>query len=284
MTAIWFGLLAALAWGVSTVAGTKLVRSVGTVSALAVSMVIGLALVAPFAAAAGSPSASAAAWAWGASAGLGYVSAMGCWLLAVRHGKVSLVTPIVSADGATAALIAVVAFGETLARGVGAALGLIVLGVVVAGIRPDTGTHGRFTGRELTLAVGAALLFGCTFVAGAEAQEQLGVAWTLAASRATAVAAIAPAALVIGGVRAFRLPRAAIKFAVAMAALDMSGYAAFLAGAAGNVAIAAVLASQYAVVAIVGGFVAFGERLTRLQATGVVLTLVGIAALTSLQA
>jgi multidrug transporter EmrE-like cation transporter len=45
-----------------------------------------------------------------------------------------------------------------------------------------------------------------------------------------------------------------------------------------------VLASQFAAIAALGGYVLFGERLTRLQLVGVVLILVGVATLTALTA
>ena len=281
MTAIGFGLLAALLWGTSAIVGTRLVRLAGTWTSIATTMLIGLALAAPFAFTTDAPQATLGSWAWAISSGFCYVTASACWLLAVRTGKVSVVTPIVSTDGAMAALIAVAAFDETLRAGVAAALAVIVTGVVSASIRRDLDEGGRFTGRELALSLASAGLFGFTFVASAQAQEDVGVVWTLIASRATAVAVLLPVALVLG---ALRLPRKAIRFAVGMAALDLGGYAAFLAGAPVSVAITSVLASQYAIVAVAGGFLVLGERLTRLQMSGIAITVAGVAALAALRA
>ena len=281
MSAIVFGLLAALSWGASAVVGTRLVRLVGTWTSIAATMLIGLAVVSPFAAAADFPEAPLRNWVYAIVSGLCYVSASTCWLLAVRYGKVSVVTPIVSTDGATAALIVVAAYGETLRAGVAVALAVIVAGVVTASIRRDLDEGTRFTGRELGLSLASAGIFGFAFVASAQAQEGLGVVWTLAASRITAVALLVPVALVLGGLR---LPRSGIPFAIGMATLDLGGYAAFLAGVPASVAITSVLASQYAIVAVVGGFLALGERLTRLQTAGVVLTVAGVAALAALRA
>lgn len=281
MSAIAFGLLAALSWGASAIFGTRLVRLVGTWTSIAATMLIGLALVLPVALAVDLPEAPRTSWGYAVAAGLCYVTASTCWLLAVRSGKVSLVTPIVSTDGAIAALIAVAAFDETLQAGVAAALAVIVAGVVAASIRRDLGEGGRFTGRELGLALAAAGLFGFAFVSSGQAEEGLGVVWTLAASRITAVAVLFPVAFALGGLR---LPRAGIPFAFGMAALDLAGYAAFLAGVSGSVAITSVLASQYAIVAVVGGFLVLGERLSRLQTAGVGLTVAGVAALAVLQA
>ena len=281
MSAIAFGLLAALSWGASAIVGTRLVRMAGTWTSIATTMLIGLALVTPFALASDLPEAPLRSWVYAISAGFCYVTASTCWLLAVRNGKVSVVTPIVSTDGAMAAIIVVAAYGETLRIGVAAALAVIVAGVVVGSVRRDLDAGSRFTGRELGLSLASAGIFGFAFVASAQAQEGLGVVWTLTASRISAVALLLPVALVLGGLR---LPRTGIPFAVGMAALDLGGYAAFLAGVPASVAITSVLASQYAIVAVIGGFLALGERLTRLQTAGVALTVAGVATLAVLRA
>ena len=149
VTAIAFGLLAALLWGTSAVFGTRLVRLVGTRTAIAATMFIALVLVAPAALAVDIPHAPVRNWAYGAASGFCYVAASTFWLLAVRTGKVSVVTPIVSTDGALAAVIAVAAFGETLGVGVAVALAVIVAGIVAASIRRDLDEVSRFTGREV---------------------------------------------------------------------------------------------------------------------------------------
>ena len=280
MTAIAFGLLAALLWGTSAVFGTRLVRLVGTWTSIAATMLIALALVAPAALAVDIPHASVRNWAYGAASGFCYVAASTFWLLAVRTGKVSVVTPIVSTDGAMAAVIAVAAFGETLGVGVAIALTVIVAGIVAASIRRDLDEGSRFTGRELGFSLASAGLFGFAFVASAQAEDGLGVVWTLATTRITAVTLLVPVAVALGGLR---LPRAGIRFALGMAALDLGGYTAFLVGVSSSVAITSVLASQYAIFAVIGGFVALGERLTRLQTAGVCITIAGVAALAALR-
>jgi drug/metabolite transporter (DMT)-like permease len=82
---------------------------------------------------------------------------------------------------------------------------------------------------------------------------------------------------------ALRLGRRLVPFVIATSLLDLAGYAAFLRGAQEGIAITAVVTSQYAVVAVVGGFLVYRERLTRLQATGVLVTLAGVAALAAVQ-
>jgi drug/metabolite transporter (DMT)-like permease len=270
-----FGLLAAFSWGSGAVVATRQVRIVGTRRSLGWVALLGLLFVCPALLFVPFPSAGASSWAFGALSGLAYIAGWTFWSLAIRSGNISLVTPIVSTDGAIAAVIAVVALGEVLHTGVAVALGVIVAGIVITGIPRGAGGHGQFTGRQLLLALAAAGAFAVSFVAGGEA-EALGVVWTLVVSRITAVIVMLPALVSPG---AFRLPRSLIPWVVATSALDLVGYAFFLLGAQHGVAIAAVLASQYAMVAVIGGLLVYRERLTPLQGLGVLTTMVGVAML-----
>jgi drug/metabolite transporter (DMT)-like permease len=80
------------------------------------------------------------------------------------------------------------------------------------------------------------------------------------------------------------LTRRALPLVVASGIAEVVGFASFAFGARHGIAISAVLASQFAAIAAVGGYVLFGERLTRIQLAGVVLILVGVATLTALTA
>lgn len=50
-----------------------------------------------------------------------------------------------------------------------------------------------------------------------------------------------------------------------------------------NIPISAVLGSQFAPISVVGAYLLFGERLGRIQRIGVVLVVVGVAALAAVQ-
>jgi drug/metabolite transporter (DMT)-like permease len=65
---------------------------------------------------------------------------------------------------------------------------------------------------------------------------------------------------------------------------EVVGFASFAFGARHGIAVSAVLASQFAAVAAVGGYLLFDERLTRVQLIGVALILSGVATLTALTA
>ena len=65
---------------------------------------------------------------------------------------------------------------------------------------------------------------------------------------------------------------------------EVLGFGAFALGARGDLAVAAVLASQFAAIAGVAAYLLFRERLSRLQICGVALVVIGVAALTAVQA
>jgi drug/metabolite transporter (DMT)-like permease len=234
----------------------------------------------PVAFATGLPQAPASEWAWAVATGVLIVGASLCWLGAIATGKVSLVTPIVATDGAIAALISVAA-GERLGPGVGAALAVIVMGVVLVSARGGIHIHGEGSGRTILLALGAGVLFGLTFVTGAQ-PEELNAIWIVAIGRVVALAVALP--IVVSRGATIRPSRAALPYIAVTGAFDVVGYAAFIQGSRTSLAVASVVASQYVVVAVLGGVVFFHERLTRLQTAGIALTIAGVTALAVAQA
>ncbi len=66
--------------------------------------------------------------------------------------------------------------------------------------------------------------------------------------------------------------------------LEAAGTAAYVTAASQDIAVAAVLSSQFAAIAAIGGFVLFRERLQRLQLVGVAVIALGITALSAMQA
>ena len=66
--------------------------------------------------------------------------------------------------------------------------------------------------------------------------------------------------------------------------LLMGMFALFAVGSRDGVAVAAVLASQFAAIAAVAAYFLFKERLTRVQLAGVATIVAGVAILTALQA
>ena len=65
---------------------------------------------------------------------------------------------------------------------------------------------------------------------------------------------------------------------------EVVGFSSFALGSRDGLAVAAVLASQFAAVAAVAAYFLFSERLSRLQLVGVTTIVAGVTVLTALQA
>lgn len=276
MLAILGGIGAALAWTATTLNASRATRHVDSASLLASVMTVGLIVTIPAAALSGTPTIHASNVSWLAAAGCANVAGLLLTYSALAVGKVGVVGPITSTEGAVAAVIAVIA-GQSLGGGTAATLVAIVVGVALAAHTPDGGRGVHL--RSVVLASLAALAFGLGLYAAGRNGQSLGVEWAVLPPRVVGVAVIALPLLVT---RRWRFPRAAVPYAIVGGLCEVIGFAAYAEGARYNLAIAAVLASQFAGLAAVVGWVVFGERLTRVQIAGVVAIVGGVSALSAL--
>jgi drug/metabolite transporter (DMT)-like permease len=106
-------------------------------------------------------------------------------------------------------------------------------------------------------------------------------AWVMVVSRTVGLAIIV---LPLVATRRFRLTRRALPLVVIAGVLEVFGGAIYIVAASQGIAVAAVLSSQFAAIAAVGGFLLFGERLQRIQLAGVIVIALGVTALAALQA
>jgi uncharacterized membrane protein len=244
-------------------------------------MTIGAALAAPLALATGVPATMRGAnLLWLLGSGLANLLGLLLAYSALRVGKVGIVAPITSAQGAAAAVIAILA-GERIAPGSGPMLALIALGVALASVSGTGGPSADRDRRGPLLAGGAAALFGVGLYASGRLSNELPLAWILFVPRLLGVVVFAVPMALLGRVR---LRRAAVPYIVLSGVCELLGLAFFTLGARGGIAIAAILASQFAALAAVLAYVLFGERLHRIQVAGVAAIVVGVAVLTGLQA
>lgn len=282
MTAILGGLGAAAFFATATLCSSRSSRMLPPSSVLAWVMLTGLVLVVPALAVAEPPAAvSTAELGWLALAGVGNVGGLLLAYSALRVGKVGIVAPIISAQGALAAVISVLA-GEPLEVTAAWLLTLIATGIALAAAAPDpvpSDTPNRL--RPILLAGAAAVVFGAALYATGRVSATLPVTWVLLPARLVGVLAIALPLLLT---RRLRLTRRALPLVVVAGTCEVLGFGAFALGARADVAVAAVLASQFAAIAGVVAYLLFRERLSRLQVCGVTLVVVGVAALTAVQA
>jgi drug/metabolite transporter (DMT)-like permease len=125
------------------------------------------------------------------------------------------------------------------------------------------------------LAAGSACAFALFLLAAIRVGDALSDAWLQLLYR------VAPFAVVGGPLlwrRELGVPGKAWKFVTAAAALQFAGFVLYrVAGRSGGVAIPSVLSSQFAVIAILGGVLLLGERLSRRQIGGFAGLMIGVA-------
>jgi drug/metabolite transporter (DMT)-like permease len=124
------------------------------------------------------------------------------------------------------------------------------------------------------VALAAAGCFALVFTASGRTGA-LGAAWAVAVTRIVGAVVSLPPELVRR-----RFPsREMLPWLAGSAVLDSGGFAALVQGAGDGVAVAAVLASQYAVVSVIGGVLVYRERLAWWQFAGIAMTATGVATL-----
>jgi drug/metabolite transporter (DMT)-like permease len=278
MTAILGGIAASVCFAVSSLCASAATREVGPATTLAGVMAFGLLLVLPptiLLGDAGQLSASTI----GLMVLIGATNVIGLRIeyLALRRGKVGVVIPIVSTDGAIAAVIAVLV-GLQLGARTAALLLVISAGVMFAAASPDPtdAVDTRPGLRSGVLALIAAVLFGVNLYVTGHVGSEVSLVWVLLPARLLGTAVVAlPLA-----VRGVAWPRIGVVRLLAIAgAAEVVGVVAYTVGARHELAVAAVLASQFAALTTVGAYFVFGERLNRSQVAGLVIVAVGVGLL-----
>ncbi|MGD0166005.1 MAG: DMT family transporter [Gaiellaceae bacterium] len=282
MFAILGGLAAAAFWTVTTLCSSRASRLIGPFSVLAWVMIVGLVVTAPAAAIEGVPAnLHGSVLTWLVVSGICNVSGLLFAYEALRLGKVGLASPIVSTEGAVAALIAVLG-GEALGLPRGVTLIVIVAGIVaVAAGSAGEEAPGHHDVRAALCASFAALSFGVGMYATGHVSSDVPLVWAVLPPRVVGVAAVAIPLLLS---RRIRLTRRAATLVAVSGLAEVGGYFAFAFGARHGIAVTAVLGSQFAVLSAIVAYFLFGEKLGRLRVAGVVVTALGVAVLSALQA
>ena len=276
MISIVFGLLTAVFFASSSLFSSRAVKVIGSWSAVAWAMLVGLLITLPFLFASGVPAAVSENVGWLLVAGIGNVAGLVLAGLAFRVGKVGVITPILATEGAIAAVIAAI-LGESIAPIVAFLLLVIVGGIVIAAIAPDPEPldHERPV-LAVLLATGGAVVFGLSLYAAGSLSGDLPIAWVLLPARLVGVIALTiPLALS----RRLLLTRGTAPLIVGMGFAEVIGFTCFAIGAQYQVAVTSVLASQFAPIAAVMAYILFKEKLGALQITGVAILVTAVTAL-----
>jgi drug/metabolite transporter (DMT)-like permease len=278
MATIVFALLSATLYGSADFLGGLATRRSSVMPVMIFSQLAGLImllLVLPFLPLA---TASRADFAWGALAGgaLG----MGLMLLyqGLATGKMSVVAPVTAVLAVVVSAVAGIALGDRLSMGaflgVVLAIGAITL-ISQDGAQKATRKRGLGIAQGLAAALSAGVLIGVFFAALKQSSPTSGLLPLVSARLAALV--------VLGAVAFWRRPplrvgRDAVWLIVVGGALDILANVLYLlATRLGMLTIAATLTSLYPASTILLARLVLGERLRRIQITGLACAGVGVA-------
>lgn len=266
------GLLSSLLWGTSDFGGGLLSRTRSAYAVVGASQACALVVVTLTAVATGGFSASHGWLVWSMLAGAVGSLGLATFYRALAGGTMGVVSPI-AALGALVPFVVGLATGER--PGALALMGAVVAlaGAVLASGPELSGASGS---TPVILAATAGVLFGLALVFMAHGARSSAV-MTLFGMRMTSVTMFAVAGLLarsLGGLATSDIPVLA-----AIGVSDMLANLTFgLASQRGFVSIVAVLGSLYPVMTVFLAWAFLHERLQRIQQLGVVLALVGVAA------
>lgn len=268
----------ALAWGSSAVSAARASRRIGGVSTILWVYALGIVLIGPVALAHGLPHVGRAVWLWTLVTVLCALGGLACVYAGMGYGKVGLVTAISSMQGAVAVVYSLIG-GASLALIGFVGVAITVIGMFAATLAPDHDDGSiadRRPGKAIVFALLASLLQGGALYASVRAAD-VGADWIIFLTRVAAVVVAIP--IVVAG--RLRSPRPALGFVLFCAAAEIVGFAAYILAADRiGIPVAAVIASQFALVAAVVGYLTLGERLSRRQLAGGVTIIAGVALLT----
>lgn len=265
----------AVTWGFGELVYLRITKALGGYTASLWTSIFGFVLIVPVALASGVPSGGAGDVALAFGGALVGVAGALLYALALQYGQLSIVSPVVSAAAGVSAVLAVLILGEHLRTPTAIAVVGAIVGVALTAWVARGGGHGLAT----VLAVAAALGLGSYNLLLASSADAIGPIWAIVAFRVASIAALVPIAHARGQLR---LAHSARRWLALSSVLETIGFCTLaVALSRGPVAIVAVVASQYPVIAVTGAALLLRERLRTRQWVGVGLVLASVAVLSS---
>lgn len=267
---VLFGLAASLSWGSGDFSGGLATRRANVMSVVIAAYILGFALLIALALLWSEPFPSALDLAWGTAAGLAGAVGLVSFYQALSIGRMGITAPIAAVLASALPVIfsAIFVGLPNFLQLTGFALALMAVWLIS---RPER-TMARPEGVGLALLAG--LGFGSFFILISRVSPTA-IYWPLAAARLSSLLFM----LAIVRIRGQEvLPKKAVFPLVLLAGtLDVVGNAFFvLATHTGRLDVAAILSSLYPAVTVVLASIVLRERVTRLQAIGILVALVAI--------
>jgi drug/metabolite transporter (DMT)-like permease len=265
------GLASAIAWGAGDFGGGWASRRAPVFGVSLIVQVLGVVLAVGLAILAREAPPEPAVILTSAAAGATVVIGILALYQGLAVGRMGVVAPVTGVIAATLPVVAGIAMAGWPAASVVAGIALALVAVVLVSRVP--GEQGQRSGLELALVAGIGIgTFNILIGLLPDGQ----VFGPLVIIKITAALVIA--LIVVVGRRPWRVSRATLPVAIAVALFDMGGNALYvLATQAGRLDIAATLSSLYPVTTILLAVVVLGERVTRSHAAGILAAAAAIA-------
>jgi drug/metabolite transporter (DMT)-like permease len=274
--AVALALAAAASWGLADFLGGLASRRVSVPIVLLLVEGGGLVVIVAIALISGAHFFDSSRDFWSAvGGGFAGVLGLGCFYRALAIGTMSVVAPI-SAAGVALPVVVGIASGNRPSAIAAVGLAAIVAGVVLASREEHDDAAGAQAGRTaVLLALLSAVGFGCFFTL-TDAPADASVPWTLVCARAAAMP------FVVGVIARTRPAWPSLRLGLAIAAvglIDLSATALIVvANTKGDLSVVSVLGGMYPVATVLLAAAVLHERVRRPQVTGIVLALLGVAA------
>jgi drug/metabolite transporter (DMT)-like permease len=216
---------------------------------------------------------------WGLAAGLATGVGLALLYRAMSVGAIALVAPI-TACSVVFPVVYAIAGGEAVTPLTVFGIVAIIAGVVLASLQPGPVRDDLVRAadrRAVALAIVAAVAFGAFFIMIDVAPQAggWGTLWTAGAARLSAFAV--QVGLVLLGPRRLSGPGRYAPHVAAAGALDQASLVLLGVGAMTDAyGVVTVLMGLYPVITALLGVILLGERLTRMQTSGVTLALAGV--------
>ena len=273
--AVLLGLLVAISYGAADFLGGVASRRVPAALVVQQTQLLGVALLLVMLAVVPDQHVIGADMARGAGAGMGGLLGLVLLYRGLAVGAMSIVAPITAVGAAVLPVGWGLATGER--PGAVALAGVVIALVAVAFVAtPATEDAAPIEGRrrEILLALLAGCGFGVVFILFGDTSKASGM-WPLLSARVASTIVVTAALLARGVALGVRKDTARIFAAIGV--LDVTANALFILGARiGLVSLVAVLSSLYPAATVVLARVVLDERVSRRQAVGLVLAVVGV--------
>lgn len=284
MTAYALALASALLYGSGDFLGGLSTRRAPPLLVVALGQFAGLVVLLALVAFAPASAPSRGDVFWGMAAGVFGGAGVALLYRALAIGTMSVVAPATAVCAVAVPVLWDIAGGDRPGLQASAGIVLAIVSIVLISQAPDPGASGgRATDGRLPPGLGIALLsgilVGAFFLALAKTSPTAGL-WPLVAARLTSVICFGAGCLFAG--QRWRVPAATGALIVSGGVLDMVANALYLlATRGGPLASVVTLASLYPASTVVLARAVLGERIGRIQATGVIAALVAVVLIVS---